>query len=125
LPLQILELPFLVRDRQAVWAALDGELGQHLRHRLHATAPFRVLAPLGQRVRAGVDEAAVEATGLQRQLAASEDMHVLAKLDPRENDVIRLTAAEHAAFVQAVQPVVPGYRKELFDQIPRSARNFA
>jgi len=56
-------------------------------------------------VRAAVDEAAREATALQRQLAASEDQDVLAKLDPRENDVIHLTPAEHAAFVAAVEPV--------------------
>jgi TRAP-type C4-dicarboxylate transport system substrate-binding protein len=52
-----------------------------------------------------VDDAAREATALQRQLAAAEDADVLAKLDPRENDVIHLTAAEHAAFVDAVAPV--------------------
>lgn len=64
-------------------------------------------------VRAAVDEAAPEATALQRQLAASEDQDVLAKLDPRENQVIRPTAAEHATFVEAVQPVVVRYRTRL------------
>ena len=56
-------------------------------------------------VRAAVDEAAVEATALQRKLAASEDADVLAKLDPRENEVVHLTPDEHAAFVAAVAPV--------------------
>jgi TRAP-type C4-dicarboxylate transport system substrate-binding protein len=56
-------------------------------------------------VRTAVDDAARDATALQRRLAASEDQDVLAKLDPRENDVVHLTSAEHAAFVEAVRPV--------------------
>lgn len=64
-------------------------------------------------VRAAVDEAASQATALQRRLAVSEDQDVLAKLDPRENEVTRLTAAEHAAFVEAVQPVLARYREQL------------
>ena len=208
--LQLLELPFLVRDRTTVWRALDGELGELFTRRLDATTPFRVLGlwdngfrhltnkvrPIrrpadcrGLRirtqgsalhaevfralgfepmaidikrfvqevagdtvdahdnpltsiyvfgvhrhhryitltghffgasfllcnaghyeswppdVRAAVDEAAREATALQRKLAVSEDQDVLAKLDPRENDVIHLSPAEHAAFVDAVEPV--------------------
>ena len=215
---QLLELPFLIRDRRAAWAALDGELGDLFTRRMHATSPFRVLAlwdngfrhlankvrpirrpedcrglrirtqmselhgatfqalgfePIaadikqfvaeiaGDRfdaqdnpltniytfgvhrhhryltlsshffgasllicnarhyaswppdVRAAVDEAARQATTLQRQLAASEDQDVLAKLDPRENEVVRLTAAEHDAFVEAVQPVLARYRTQL------------
>jgi TRAP-type C4-dicarboxylate transport system substrate-binding protein len=64
-------------------------------------------------VRTAVDEAAIEATALQRRLAASEDQDVLAKLDPRENDVVQLTPAEHAAFVAAVEPVRAKRRREL------------
>lgn len=64
-------------------------------------------------VQAAVDEAAREATALQRRLAASEDQDVLAKLDPRENDVVHLTPAEHAAFVEAVQPVRARLQGEL------------
>jgi TRAP-type C4-dicarboxylate transport system substrate-binding protein len=208
--LQLLELPFLVRDRATIWRALDGELGDLFISRMHGTTPFRALGlwdngfrhltnkvrpirrpedcrglrirtqgsalhgevfralgfepmaidikrfvqevagdtidahdnPLTSiyvfgvhhhhryitltghffgasfllcnathyrgwppEVRAAVDEAAREATALQRRLAASEDADVLAKLDPRENDVIHLTPAEHAAFVTAVGPV--------------------
>jgi TRAP-type C4-dicarboxylate transport system substrate-binding protein len=215
--LQLLELPFLVRDRATVWRALDGDLGDLFTRRIDATTPFKVLAlwdngfrhltnrvrpirrpedcrglrirtqtsalhgevfralgfePMavdikrfvqeiaGDRfdahdnpltniytfgvhrhhrhitltghffgaslmlcnashyrgwpadVRAAVDEAAIEATALQRRLAASEDEDVLAKLDPRENDVVRLTPAEHAAFVEAVLPVRARYRSE-------------
>ncbi len=64
-------------------------------------------------IQAAVTAAAREATVLQRQLAAAEDGEVLARLDPRENDVIRLSAAEHTAFVSAVEPVVAKYRNEL------------
>jgi len=215
---QLLELPFLIRDRGTAWAALDGELGDLFKRRMHATSPFRVLTlwdngfrhlsnkvrpilrpedcrglkirtqmselhgetfralgfePIaadikqfvaeiaGDRfdaqdnpltniytfgvhhhhrhitlsghffgaslmicnesqyrswppdVRAAVDEAALHATALQRQLAASEDQDVLTKLDSRENEVIHLTDAEQAAFVAAVQPVLGRYRKQL------------
>ena len=208
--LQLLDLPFLVRDRATVWRALDGELGRRFIRRLEAASPFRVLGlwdngfrhltnkvrpirrpedcrglrirtqptPLHGEVfrslgfepmavdikrfvqeiagdtfdahdnpltniytfgvhrhhryitlsshffgasfmlcnashyngwphdvRAAVDDAAIEATALQRRLAASEDQDVLAKLDPRENDVVQLTPEQHAAFVAAVEPV--------------------
>lgn len=216
--LALLELPFLVRDRAAVWRALDGELGALLILRMHERTPFRVLglwdngfrhltnrvrpirtpadcrglrirtqmsalhgevfralgfepiaadikrfvAEIGgdsfdahdnpltnvytfgvhryhrhitltshffgatflianaheyaswpAEVRAAVDAAAPEAIALQRRLAASEDADVLAKLDPRENDVVHLTAAEHAAFVTAVEPVFVKHRRQL------------
>ena len=64
------------------------------------------------RVQAAVEDAARQATALQRRLAASEDADVLAKLDPRENEVVRLTPAERAAFVEAVQPVLAKHRTE-------------
>jgi TRAP-type C4-dicarboxylate transport system substrate-binding protein len=216
--LQLLELPFLIRDRGAAWAALDGELGELFTRRLHETTPFRVLGlwdngfrhltnrvrpihrpedcrglkirtqmselhgevfralgfvpmaadikqfvaeiagatfdahdnPLtniytfgvhrhhryitlsghffgasflivNERqyrswppdVRDAVDEAARQATARQRQLAASEDEDVLTRLDPRENEVTRLTDAEQTAFVDAVQPVLARYRQRL------------
>jgi TRAP-type C4-dicarboxylate transport system substrate-binding protein len=64
-------------------------------------------------VRAKVEAAALEATALQRRLAAAEDTEVLEKLNPRDNEVIRLTPAEHRAFVEAVLPVTAQYRNEL------------
>jgi TRAP-type C4-dicarboxylate transport system substrate-binding protein len=64
-------------------------------------------------VRAAVDDAAREATALQRRLAASEDEDVIAKLDARENEVIHLTPAEHAAFVEAVAPVRARLQREM------------
>src|SRR5262245_41930198 len=226
--MQLLELPFLIRERGPIWAALDGELGARFTQRLHATSSFRVLGlwdngfrhltnrlrpihwpedcrglrirtqmsalhgevfralgfvPIaadikqfveeiaGDRfdahdnpltnivtfgvhrhhryitlsrhffgasvlicnashyqrwppaVRAAVDEAAAAATALQRRLADSEAQDALAKLDPRQNEVIRLTPAEHARFVAAVQPVLARYRPQLdpklFDWLER------
>ena len=216
--LQLLDLPFLVRDRGAVWRALDGELGLLFTRRLDASTPFHVLGlwdngfrhltnkvrpirrpedcrglrirtqptPLHGEVfkalgfepmavdikrfvqeiagdtfdahdnpltniytfgvhrhhryitlsghffgasfmlcnadhyrgwppdvRAAVDDAAIEATALQRRLAASEDQDVLGKLDPRENDVVQLTPEEHDAFVTAVEPVRARRQSEL------------
>ena len=64
-------------------------------------------------VRRAVDTAAKEATALQHKLAAEEDDTILAKIDPEENDLIRLTPAEHEAFVAAVAPVLEKHRREL------------
>jgi TRAP-type C4-dicarboxylate transport system substrate-binding protein len=220
--LQLLELPFLVRDRAAVWRALDGPLGAHFVRLIHERTPFRVLglwdngfrhltnrvrpirtpadcrglrirtqmsdlhgevfralgfeplavdikrfvAEIGgdvfdahdnpltniytfgvhryhrhitltshffgaslliasareyagwpAEVRDAVDAAAAPATALQRQLAASEDQDVLARLDPRDNDVVHLTSGEHAAFVDAVGPVLARYRRQLAPEL--------
>ena len=68
-------------------------------------------------VQAAVEAAAREATVLQRRLAAAQDTEVLAKLNPRDNEVIRLSAAERAAFIDAVQPVLAKYRQELDPQL--------
>ena len=64
-------------------------------------------------VRAAVDAGAWEATAYQRELAAAEDAAIMARLDPAQNDVIRLSERERAAFVGAVQPVVDEYRRRL------------
>ena len=71
------------------------------------------------KLQAAVIDAAREATVVQRRLAAAEDGAVLAKLDPRENEVTRLSDPEHAALVSAVQPVVAKYRRELDPQLFR------
>jgi TRAP-type transport system periplasmic protein len=63
-------------------------------------------------VRIAVDAAAQDATAYQRQLAAAEDAEILSKLDPAKNEVIRLTGAERAAFVKAVEPVLARHRRE-------------
>jgi TRAP-type C4-dicarboxylate transport system substrate-binding protein len=59
------------------------------------------------------EDAAQLATQFQWQLAAAEDDAILAKLDPRENEVIHLNDAERAQFVAAVLPVQEKYRREL------------
>jgi TRAP-type C4-dicarboxylate transport system substrate-binding protein len=64
-------------------------------------------------VQAAVDAAAREATAYQRQLAVAEDVEIMAKLDPVQNEVVRLAADERAAFLEAVQPVLAKYRRQL------------
>jgi TRAP-type transport system periplasmic protein len=72
-------------------------------------------------IQSAVEQAAKEANAHQHALAAAEDDEILAKIDPRENEVIRLTPAEHDAFVKAVEPVLAKHRKnldpKLFDHI--------
>lgn len=62
-------------------------------------------------VRVAVDEAAADATAYQLELAAAEDDAIMRKLDPRQNEIVKLTAAEHARFVAAVSPICEKYRK--------------
>jgi len=64
-------------------------------------------------VQSAVDAAAREATAYQRELAAAEDAEIMVKLDPAQNDVIRLTDAERALFTRAVAPVLEKYRRRL------------
>lgn len=64
-------------------------------------------------VQAAVEEAASDATALQRRLAAAEDAAVLEKLDPERNEVVHLSAPERARFVEAVQPVIEKHRGEV------------
>ena len=68
-------------------------------------------------VQDAVEAAARQATALQLDLAAAEDAQILARFDPRRNEVIHLTDAERAAFVAAVQPMLAKYRKELDPQL--------
>lgn len=64
-------------------------------------------------VREAVDAAAHAATAYQNELAAVEDDAILAVLDPRENDVVRLSADEMDAFTRAVEPVRTRHLKAL------------
>jgi TRAP-type C4-dicarboxylate transport system substrate-binding protein len=63
-------------------------------------------------VQVAVNAAAREATAYQRQLAAAEDVEIMAKLDPARNEVIHLTDAERDAFMRAVRPVLEKYRHQ-------------
>jgi TRAP-type C4-dicarboxylate transport system substrate-binding protein len=60
-----------------------------------------------------VDVAGREATAHQHMLAAQEDEEVLAQLEGKDVEVIRLTAEEQDAFVKAVEPVLARHRKAL------------
>lgn len=40
---RLLDLPFLVKERHAVYRALDGEFGESMKRRMRETTPFRVL----------------------------------------------------------------------------------
>jgi TRAP-type C4-dicarboxylate transport system substrate-binding protein len=64
-------------------------------------------------VRKAVEESARAATAYQHRLAAAEDDEVRKKLDPAKNEVIELSAAERAAFVAAVRPVLEKHRGSL------------
>jgi TRAP-type C4-dicarboxylate transport system substrate-binding protein len=64
-------------------------------------------------VRDAVDASAREATAYQRRLAAAEDAEILPKLEAAGNEVIRLTDAERAAFLKAVEPVLEKHRKKM------------
>ncbi|HSE00711.1 MAG TPA: TRAP transporter substrate-binding protein [Burkholderiales bacterium] len=64
-------------------------------------------------VRDAVDASAREATVYQRRLAAAEDAEILPKLEAAGNEVIRLTDAERAAFLNAVEPVLEKHRKKM------------
>ena len=70
-------------------------------------------AAWSEEMRVAVDQAAAIATAYQHQLAAAEDAAIRARLDPRDNEVIQLTPAEHAAFVTAMAPVLARYRGQL------------
>ncbi len=61
-------------------------------------------------IQQAVDDAAASATVLQRQLAAAEDADILKKLDPVQNTIVQLSAAEHQAFADAVRPITDQYR---------------
>ena len=64
-------------------------------------------------VREAIDAAAREATDYQHQLAAAEDVEMLAKFDPAQNEIVTLTPAQHALFVEATGPVLEKHRGEL------------
>jgi TRAP-type C4-dicarboxylate transport system substrate-binding protein len=68
-------------------------------------------------VQNAVEHAGAEASRFQRALAASEDEDVLKKIDPAENELIRLSPDEHAAFRKAVEPVIAKHRGDFDSQL--------
>ncbi|MDA1089497.1 MAG: TRAP transporter substrate-binding protein [Proteobacteria bacterium] len=70
-----------------------------------------------QAVQGAIAEAMVVATAAQRELAQAEDADILGKLDPAENEIVRLTDAERAAFKAAVGPLLAEQRKIMGDEL--------
>ena len=66
-----------------------------------------------------VTAAAALATTAQRRFAAAEDEAVLSQLATTDNDIVRLTAAERALFVEAVAPLVDEQRRVFGEQLWR------
>lgn len=73
-------------------------------------------------IRTAVDGALVEATAAQRAFADAEEGRVLEQFDTSNNEIIELTDDDHAAFVEAVKPVVEAtvarHRDDLFEYLP-------
>lgn len=68
-------------------------------------------------VQAAVRAAAREAIGVQRKLAADKEHEIRGELEKEGVSFVDLTAAERAAFVAAVQPVLKDARKKLGEKI--------
>jgi len=69
------------------------------------------------REEAASQAAAAEATVYQRRLATAEDAEITAKLESDGAEIVRLTAAERAAFVTALTPVLERHRKDFDPEI--------
>jgi C4-dicarboxylate-binding protein DctP len=69
-----------------------------------------------------VTAAAAEATRAQRQFAAAEDDEVIARLAPSQNEIIQLTGAARADFMQLLTPLVnvqqARFGDDLFRHLP-------
>lgn len=68
-------------------------------------------------VREAVDAAAKVATQAQRDFASAADGEVLAGIDPAQNEIIRLTDDERAAFVEVVAPLVREQRERFGEEL--------
>lgn len=68
-------------------------------------------------IRQAVNAAAAEATAVQRRLAAAEDDVVLARLHPDQHDIVHLTEAERALFVEAVTLLLDEQRNAFGDEL--------
>jgi TRAP-type transport system periplasmic protein len=68
-------------------------------------------------VRAGVHAALDEATAAQQRLSRDDDITCLARLAEAGNRVLRLSAAERAAFAAAVAPIVDAERERVGSRI--------
>lgn len=67
-------------------------------------------------VRRAVRDAAAEATATQRRMAAAEDREVLDKLPLDQYDILQLSGAERALFIDAVKPLIDEQRRVFGDE---------
>ncbi len=65
-----------------------------------------IFASWPNEIKEAVQNAVNQATSAQRRFAMEEDVQVLAKLSPKENEVVELTAKERAKFAEAVQDII-------------------
>ena len=68
-------------------------------------------------IREAVGRAVTAATVAQRGFAAAADDEILAKLDPAENEVVRLSADQRATFAAAVAPVIDDVRATFGEEL--------
>jgi TRAP-type C4-dicarboxylate transport system substrate-binding protein len=68
-------------------------------------------------IRQALTEAVAEATAVQRCLATAADDEVLGRLHPAQNEIVRLTDAERALFVEAVASLVDEQRQVFGNQL--------
>jgi TRAP-type transport system periplasmic protein len=68
-------------------------------------------------VRQAVDEAAIEATTIQRALAVEEDIELLKKLEDDDAEIIHLSDEERQKFVDAVSPIIEEQRAILGSEL--------
>jgi TRAP-type C4-dicarboxylate transport system substrate-binding protein len=68
-------------------------------------------------VRQAVNAAALEATETQRESAVKEDIELLKKFDPAENEIIHLSDNERQKFVETVTPIIDEQRAIIGDEL--------
>ena len=63
-------------------------------------------------IQKAITQAASAATQKQRELATAEDDEILAKFNSNETEIVRLTDAERALFIDAVSPLIEEQRAQ-------------
>jgi tripartite ATP-independent transporter DctP family solute receptor len=107
--------------------------GVHKFHQFHTlTSHFYISRPIflhrtsfeawPDELQRAMQKAVTEAVAFQRQLAVEENAQSRQAIEDAGCEIVELTAAEHAAFVDAVQPLLNDarkiYREEMFKLIP-------
>jgi tripartite ATP-independent transporter DctP family solute receptor len=105
----ILDLPFLFQDRATAYATLDGPFGDHLRTRLEAVTPLRVLGwwdngfrHLTNRLRPVRTPEDCEGLRIRTQFSETHQAAFrLLKMEPQAIDISQLIASLEAQVVDA------------------------